>query len=99
MWLRSTTFTCIYKVSNATEITFWGLYQKIFLPCFLQSAGTAIGEIPPYYMSRSARLLAIEAGMDQHPDTAIPEELEEQDKAKLHSIEAIRDQKIAEILQ
>ena len=29
----------------------------------------------------------------------IPAELEEQDKAKLHSIEAIRDQKIAEILQ
>jgi hypothetical protein len=43
------------------------------LPCFLQSAGTAIGEIPPFWISRAARLSALQAGEDR---SALPEELE-----------------------
>eukprot|EP01039_Chlorochromonas_danica_P006839 gene6839-7559_t len=41
-------------------VTFWGMWKKVILVCFLQSAGTAIGEIPPYWMTRAARLAALE---------------------------------------
>jgi len=37
-------------------ITFLGLFLKVFWPCFLWGGGTAIGEIPPYALSRAARL-------------------------------------------
>ncbi len=41
---------------------------------FLQSAGTAIGEIPPYWLTRAARLAEIQAG----ERAGVPEELEKQ---------------------
>ena len=43
------------------EVTYWGMWLKILPACFLQAAGTAFGEIPPYLMSRQARIAAIEA--------------------------------------
>jgi vacuole membrane protein 1 len=48
-----------------TPTTFWGMWWKIIGVCFLQAAGTAIGEIPPYAMSKASRLAAIEAGDDK----------------------------------
>lgn len=44
---------------HVTVFNCW--YHKVILVCFLYSAGTAIGEIPPYWMTKSARLAAIEA--------------------------------------
>jgi len=37
-------------------VTFLGLFMKVFWPCFLWGAGTAMGEIPPYWVSRQAKL-------------------------------------------
>jgi hypothetical protein len=60
---------------------FWSLYQASSSPLvssFLTSLsltsgiGTAIGEIPPYWLTRAARQAAIEAG----EKTDVPEELE-----------------------
>lgn len=64
MWFRSPPglFTCPPLTAESTPVTLMGTWQKIVLVCFLQSAGTAIGEIPPYWMTRAARLAAIEAG-------------------------------------
>jgi hypothetical protein len=64
MWFRSPPglFVCPALTAASTPVTIWGTWQKIVLVCFLQSAGTAIGEIPPYWMTRAARLAAIEAG-------------------------------------
>jgi hypothetical protein len=39
-----------------TRYSFFALLMKVFLPCFLWGAGTAIGEIPPYAVSRAAKL-------------------------------------------
>lgn len=61
-------------ISSNDEVTLLGMWQKVILVCFLQSAGTAIGEIPPYWMSKAARLAAIEAGSSS--STEVPEELE-----------------------
>ena len=50
--------------------------MHVYIVCFLQSAGTAIGEIPPYWMTKVARLAAIESGAIDPKDINMPEELE-----------------------
>eukprot|EP01034_Spumella_vulgaris_P026592 gene26592-33194_t len=57
------------------------MWQKIILVCVLQSAGTAIGEIPPYWITRGARLAAIEAGTSTVNE--IPSEFESTSKFDL----------------
>lgn len=42
--------------SEAQKPTFWALFSVIFLEGFLWGFGTALGELPPYYISRAARL-------------------------------------------
>lgn len=61
IWFRSpkNLFKCPELTYESTPVTFYGLWRKVFLVCFLQAAGTAIGEIPPFYMTRAARLAAI----------------------------------------
>eukprot|EP01084_Bolivina_argentea_P004680 8885_1 len=45
-------FICIEKHEESeSTVTFWGLFFKVFIPCFLWGSGTAIGEIPPYAVS------------------------------------------------
>jgi hypothetical protein len=60
IWFRApaTLFKCPVSPLSAaaTPVTLLGIWSKILLVCFLQSAGTAIGEIPPYWMTRAARL-------------------------------------------
>lgn len=51
----------IHHDTAGTKAPFLVVWAKIILPCFLQSVGAAIGEIPPYWMTRSARIVAIEA--------------------------------------
>lgn len=62
MWFRQSD-TLFAFPDNANDrhipLTFFGLWKKIIVVCFLQATGTAIGEIPPYYMTRSARLAGI----------------------------------------
>ena len=80
IWFRSppNLFKCPELTYESTPVTFFGLWTKLFLACFLQAAGTAIGEIPPFYMTRAARLAAISAagGNENDDDDHIPEELE-----------------------
>lgn len=56
-------------------ITFWAVMSKVRLEACMWGVGTAIGELPPYFMARAARLSGDE---DEDPDY---EEIE----AVLHS--------------
>eukprot|EP00727_Mastigamoeba_balamuthi_P007131 m51a1_g3038 hypothetical protein (514) ;mRNA; f:918477-920388 len=57
MWFRSGTFECPDDVPpSAPHPGFWGVFGKVLLPCFLWGTGTAIGEVPPYLVSRAAAL-------------------------------------------
>jgi vacuole membrane protein 1 len=38
---------------------FFGIFSKIFIPCFLWGLGSAIGEIPPYAISKAAKEASI----------------------------------------
>jgi len=88
IWFRSPTnlFKCPPVTTDSTPVTLFGIWQKIIFVCFLQSAGTAIGEIPPYWMTRAARLAAIESGADTantKDSNMMPEELETNSKFSL----------------
>jgi hypothetical protein len=71
MWFRSseTLFQCPPLTESSTPVTYFGTWRKIIIVCFLQAAGTAIGEVPPYWMTRSARLASISAGIDGSCET------------------------------
>lgn len=56
MWFSSdeTLFMC--RQQGTASVHFFEIFRKIALPCFLWGSGTAFGEIPPYAISRAARL-------------------------------------------
>lgn len=55
--LRFHHFAPCTKVENPTNpIGFWTIYNAVFLEAFLWGAGTAIGELPPYFVSRAASI-------------------------------------------
>lgn len=56
---------------SETAISMWTIISKVRLEAFMWGAGTAIGELPPYFMARAARL----SGADLDDDEF--EELEE----------------------
>jgi membrane protein YqaA with SNARE-associated domain len=76
MWFQKpeNLFKCPPLTPDSTPVTFFGIWKKIILVCFLQSAGTAIGEIPPYWMTKAAREAALKAQYENEQE--IPEELE-----------------------
>ena len=83
MWFRSPPglFHCTTEMGAGAGAGFWDIWWKIIPACFLQATGTAIGEIPPYWVTRAARIAAIEAGtssIDKH--TELPEELDTEEE-------------------
>ena len=45
--------------SSSVPSSFVGIFSKIFVPCFLWGMGSAIGEIPPYAISKAAKEASI----------------------------------------
>eukprot|EP00931_Biecheleriopsis_adriatica_P065334 TRINITY_DN3989_c0_g2_i1.p1 TRINITY_DN3989_c0_g2~~TRINITY_DN3989_c0_g2_i1.p1 ORF type:complete len:534 (-),score=109.10 TRINITY_DN3989_c0_g2_i1:79-1593(-) len=41
---------------DGSSVTFWNLFLKVTVPCMLWGFGTAVGELPPYLVSKAARL-------------------------------------------
>ena len=49
------TYMCIENAPQ-TGVSFWQLWLAVFPACWLWGSGTAAGEIPPYLLTRAARL-------------------------------------------
>lgn len=47
--------TCL-QGGESMSITLWTIMSKVRLEAFMWGAGTALGELPPYFMARAARL-------------------------------------------
>lgn len=47
---------CPDDVSQGFVPSLWSIMSKVRLESFLWGAGTALGELPPYFMARAARL-------------------------------------------
>ena len=43
----------------------WSIISKVRLEAFMWGAGTAIGELPPYFMARAARLSGADLDEDE----------------------------------
>jgi membrane protein YqaA with SNARE-associated domain len=83
IWFRQS--PSLFKCMNENDDTlietssmshYFHVWIMIVIPSFLQAVGTAIGEIPPYWMTRAAALAALEDG----EEIETPEELENQSK-------------------
>lgn len=61
-------------VASSTAISIWAIMSKVRIEAFCWGAGTALGELPPYFMAKAARL----SGYD--PDDEEDEFQELQDK-------------------
>lgn len=59
----------------------WSIMTKVRFEAFLWGAGTALGELPPYFMARAARL----SGYD-HEDDEDLKEFEELQKKKAKGV-------------
>ncbi|XP_043217285.1 vacuole membrane protein 1-like isoform X2 [Amphibalanus amphitrite] len=67
---------CPAEAGPAAHITMWSVMSKVRLEAFMWGAGTALGELPPYFMARAARLSGVQ------PDDEDFEEFEELRKKK-----------------
>jgi vacuole membrane protein 1 len=47
---------CPDDVASGFVPSLWSIMSKVRLESFLWGAGTALGELPPYFMARAARL-------------------------------------------
>ncbi|EFX76232.1 hypothetical protein DAPPUDRAFT_199069 [Daphnia pulex] len=45
--------------SSQLPVTLWSIMAKVRLEAMMWGAGTALGELPPYFMARAARLLEL----------------------------------------
>ncbi|KAF0303875.1 Vacuole membrane protein 1 [Amphibalanus amphitrite] len=71
-----TGIVCPAEAGPAAHITMWSVMSKVRLEAFMWGAGTALGELPPYFMARAARLSGVQ------PDDEDFEEFEELRKKK-----------------
>lgn len=55
VWYSSEPFHCGTAAEDGgAAVTFWQIYSKVWLTSVLWGAGTAIGEVPPYFLSYQA---------------------------------------------
>ena len=47
---------CDAVPNPVNHIGIWAIYEAVFLEAFLWGMGTAIGELPPYFVSRAASI-------------------------------------------
>jgi membrane protein YqaA with SNARE-associated domain len=64
---------------GAGEMSIWQILSKVRLEAFCWGAGTAIGELPPYFMARAARLSGSEPGEEEQEFLDLQEKLKNPD--------------------
>jgi len=62
-------------VTSAAQITIWAILSKVRVEAFCWGAGTAIGELPPYFMARAARLSGSEPSEEEEEFHELQEKL------------------------
>lgn len=67
IWYRANeSFICTSVESSSSSLPlFFGIFSKIFIPCFLWGTGSAIGEIPPYAISRATKEASLRGKADK----------------------------------
>ena len=71
VWYSAEPLHCGPALPDPAGVSFWDLYRKVALTAMLWGAGTAVGEVPPYFLSykaavaggRSAALAEVEESL------------------------------------
>jgi len=63
------------EVVKTVTVTIWAILSKVRVEAFCWGAGTAIGELPPYFMARAARLSGSEPSEDEEEFLELQEKL------------------------
>ena len=71
---------CPEEVNSAWATSIWNIMWKVHLEAIMWGAGTALGELPPYFMARAARL----SGYDPEDEDDLKEFEELQRKKENH---------------
>lgn len=50
------------SVTSRVPVTLWSIMSKVRLEAMMWGAGTALGELPPYFMARAARMSTLGGG-------------------------------------
>lgn len=66
--------------TTTMEMTVWAILAKVRVEAFCWGAGTAIGELPPYFMARAARLSGSDPGEDTEEFLELQEKLKNPEK-------------------
>ncbi|XP_076105885.1 vacuole membrane protein 1-like [Mytilus galloprovincialis] len=82
---------CPEGVTDGSTVSLWTIMNKVRLEAIMWGAGTALGELPPYFMARAARLSGADLDDDEfeeieeliHEKKEHPEELGFMEKSKL----------------
>lgn len=56
MWFLNDPTLFVCQDQGTTPVAFFEIFKKVAWPCFLWGTGTALGEIPPYAISRAAKM-------------------------------------------
>ena len=67
-------------VTSAVTVTVWAILAKVRVEAFCWGAGTAIGELPPYFMARAARLSGSEPSEEEEEFHDLQEKLKNPEK-------------------
>jgi len=69
------------SATTAAAVTLWSIMSKVRVEACMWGAGTAIGELPPYFMARAARLSG--QAIENEDFEELEELLEEKEKSSL----------------
>lgn len=58
------------KTASTVLMTIWIIVKKVRVEAFMWGAGTAIGELPPYYLARSAMLTGVDPDDEEYEEAA-----------------------------
>ena len=70
-------------------VNVWSIMSKVRLEAMMWGAGTALGELPPYFMARAARLSAL-GGKSQRRRSSLDRMEADMDSDKLAEFEALK---------
>ena len=72
--------TAADTAATVVTVTVWAILSKVRVEAFCWGAGTAIGELPPYFMARAARLSGSEPSEEEEEFLELQEKLKNPDK-------------------
>merc|ERR1712241_930603 len=79
MGITETTET-VSMGSSVAQVSIWAILSKVRVEAFCWGAGTAIGELPPYFMARAARLSGSEPSEEEEEFHELQEKLKHPEK-------------------